>query len=131
MADTKAIQSRRQAITSFFNAGGGLFVLSGADNGDGHGGDDLAVQGADGGSHDGQPDLELLHAAGVAAVPDVRELPFKGGRVGDGVRRVALQRLRENGVNLLRVHVRQEDLAGCGSVHRGALPDPVDGGDRR
>src|SRR5207248_6882992 len=97
----------------------------------GHGVNDLAAHEADGGGHGGQPDLVLLYATGVAAVPYERELLFEGGRVGDGVRRVALQPLREDRVDLLREHVRQEDLAGGGGVHRGALPDPVDGGDRR
>lgn len=39
LADTKAIEARQAAIQSFFNAGGGLFLGAGADNGDGHSGD--------------------------------------------------------------------------------------------
>jgi hypothetical protein len=39
LADTKAIQARQPDIKRFFDAGGGLFLGSGADNGDGHSGD--------------------------------------------------------------------------------------------
>src|SRR5215510_2881354 len=63
------------------HVGDGVLVEPEDRAGDGHGGDDLAVHGADGGGHGGQPDLVLLYAAGIAAVPYERELPFKGGRV--------------------------------------------------
>jgi hypothetical protein len=39
LADSKAIKSRESAIKSFYDAGGGLFLGSGADNGDGHSAD--------------------------------------------------------------------------------------------
>jgi hypothetical protein len=39
LADTKAIVARQADIKRFFDAGGGLFLGSGADNGDGHSGD--------------------------------------------------------------------------------------------
>jgi Putative metal-binding motif len=38
-SDSAAINLRRDDIRAFFDAGGGLYVGSGADNGDGHGGD--------------------------------------------------------------------------------------------
>jgi hypothetical protein len=39
LADSKAIKAREAAIKSFYDAGGGLFLGSGADNGDGHSAD--------------------------------------------------------------------------------------------
>jgi hypothetical protein len=89
VADSAAISARDQDIKAFFDRGGGLFVASGADNGDGHSGDlyyaflDLPG-GAEGSACEstGAGGVCLGTAAGLGLTPEGRAIGFTDGSGG-------------------------------------------------
>jgi Putative metal-binding motif len=87
--DSQAIANRSAAIKAFFDAGGGLYVGSGADDGDGHLDDVyysfIDASGGAGGSacQPGGPQGECLGASGsLALTPAGRTLGFTDGTSG-------------------------------------------------